>query len=149
MKIILLEDVEKLGKKGEVKETADGYARNFLIPNKKAILASKDELAKLEEQKEIETQKAEQELAQFQEIASRLDGLEIEIKAKISEEEKLFGAVSPNQISEKLKEQGFEISKEQIKLEKPIKEIGEYEINVELPHNLEAQIKVIVTGEKE
>ena len=157
MKVILLKDVEKLGKKGEIKNVADGYARNFLIPNKLAVLATKSELAKLEEQKKIETEKAEEELKFYQEIASQIDGLEIEIPVKVSEEGKLFGAVTASQINEKLKEnlsrsrvlqEGFEIKKEQIKLEEPIKEIGEYEAIVEFPHNLETKIKVIIVEEK-
>jgi len=111
MKIILLKDVEKLGKKGEIKEVADGYARNFLIPNKKAILATKNEIIKLEEQKEIKAQQAEQELSKYQQIATQLDGLELEILAKVGEEEKLFGTVTANQIVEKLKEQGIEVQK--------------------------------------
>jgi len=147
MKVILLEDVEKLGKKGDIKDVADGHARNFLIPNKKAVLATKDEIVKLEEQKEIETQKAEEELAKYQGIATRLDGLELELPAKVSEEEKLFGAITDIQIVEKLKEQGIEIEKSQVKLGEPIKELGEHEVNIELPHNLEAKIKLIVIQE--
>jgi len=148
MKIILLKNVEKLGKKGEVKNVADGYARNFLIPNKLAALATKSELAKLEKQKEIETEKAEEELKLYQKIASQIDGLEIEIPVKINEEGNLFGAITASQIAEKLKEKNFEIKKEQIKLEEPIKEIGEYEVIVEFPHNLETKIKVIIVEEK-
>ncbi len=144
MKVILLEDMEKLGKKGEVKEVANGYARNFLIPNKKAVLATKEEIIKIEEQKALEAQKAEEELVQFQKIATQLDDLEVEISVKIGEEGKLFGAITANQISEKLKELGFKIKKEQIKLENPIKELGEYEANIDLPHNLEAKIKIII-----
>ena len=148
MKIILLKDVEKLGKKGEVKSVADGYARNFLIPNKLAALATKSELAKLEEQKKIETEKAEEELKFYQEIANQIDGLELEILVKVSEEGKLFGAVTASQIAEKLKEKNFKIKKEQIKLEKPIKEIGEHEATIEFPHNLETKINVIIVEEK-
>lgn len=148
MKVILLKDTEKLGKKGEIKNVADGYARNFLIPNKLAALATKSELAKLEEQKKIETEKAEEELKFYQEIANQIDGLEMEIPVKVSEEGKLFGAITASQIAEKLKEKNFEIKKEQIKLESPIKEIGEYEAIIEFPHNLETKIKVIIVEEK-
>lgn len=148
MKVILLKNVEKLGKKGEVKNVADGYARNFLIPNKLAALATKSELAKLEEQTKIDTEKAEEELKFYQEIANQIDGLELEIPVKVSEEGNLFGAVTASQIAEKLKEKNFEIEKEQIKLEEPIKEIGEYEAIVEFPHNLETKIKLIIVEEK-
>lgn len=148
MKVILLEDVEKLGKKGEVKEVADGYARNFLIPNKLAVLANKVGLARLEEEQKIEAQKAEEELVRYQEMATKIDGLELEILVKIGEEGKLFGAITSSKIVEKLKEKGFEITKEQIKLEEPIKEIGEHEVIINLPHNLETKIKVIIIEEK-
>ena len=141
MKVILLKDVEKLGQKGEIKKVADGYARNFLIPNKLAILATKPELVKLEEEKRKEAEKAEVELKTYQEIASQIDGLELEIPVKISEEGKLFGAVATSQIVEQIKEQGFEIKKEQIK------ELGEYEAVIEFPHNLETKMKVLVVEE--
>jgi large subunit ribosomal protein L9 len=147
MKVILLKDVEKLGRKGEVKKVADGYGRNYLIPNKLAVLATKSELVKLEEEKKVETEKAEEELKTYQEIASQIDGLELEITAKVAEEGKLFGAVTTSQIAEKIKEQGFEIKKEQIKLDEPIKEIGEYEATIEFPHNLETKIKIIIVEE--
>jgi len=84
----------------------------------------------------------------YQEIANQVDGLELEIPAKVVEEDKLFGTITPSQIAEKLKERNFEIKKEQIKLESPIKEIGEYEATVEFPHNLETKIKIIVVEEK-
>jgi len=148
MKVILLQDIDKLGKKGDIKEVADGYARNLLIPNKMAVLASKSEIIKAEEQKKINTEKAEKELVLFQEVASQLDGFELEIPAKVGEDDKLFGAITAVKISEELKKNNFEIEKNQIKLEEPIKEIGEYEIPIELPHNLEAKIKLIITEEK-
>jgi len=148
MKVILLEDIDKLGKKGEIKEIADGYARNLLIPKKMVVLASKSEVIRLEEQKKIDEEKAEKELVRFQEIASQIDGFELEISAKIGEDDKLFGAITASKISEELKKNNFEIEKNQIKLEEPIKEIGEYEVPIELPHNLEAKIKLIIIEEK-
>ncbi len=148
MKVILLEDVDELGKKGEIKEVADGYARNLLIPKKMAILASKSEIIRLEEQKKIDEEKAEKELIRFQEIASQIDGFELEIPVKIGEDNKLFGAITSAKISEELKKNNFKVEKNQVKLEEPIKEIGEYEIPIELPHNLEAKIKLIITEEK-
>lgn len=148
MKIILLQDVEKLGKKNEVKEVADGYARNFLFPNKLAILATQSEIVKAEEQKKIDAQKAEKELAHFQELASQLDGLELEIEDKADDDGNLFGAISVAKIIEKIKEQGFEIEKNQVKITEPIKEVGEREVLIELPHNLEVKVKVIVIAKK-
>ena len=147
IKVILTKDVEKFGKKGDIKNVATGYARNFLIPNKSAVLATAGNLKDLEEQKEIEAQQAEEELHLYQEIASQLDGQEVEIPSKIDDDGKLYGSINTQKISDILKTKGFEIAKDQIKLENPIKEIGEYDINCELPHGLEAKIKVIVTEE--
>jgi len=148
MKIILLKDVAKLGKKGEVKEVAVGYARNFLLSNSLATLATESEMSKLEEQEAIEAQQAEEELIRSQEMAEQIEGLEIEILAKVGETDKLFGAVTSATIADKLKEIGYNIAKEQINLKEPIKEVGEYEIKIELPHNLEAHIKLIVVAEE-
>ena len=147
IKVILTKDVEKFGKKGDIKNVATGYARNFLIPNKSAVLATAGNLKDLEEQKEIEAQQAEEELHLYQEIASQLDGQEVEIPSKIDDDGKLYGSINTQKISDILKTKGFEIAKDQIKLVIPIKEIGEYDINCELPHGLEAKIKVIVTEE--
>ena len=148
MKVILLKDVEKLGRAGEVKKVADGYARNFLIPNGLAVLATEEELKKLEERQKIESEKAKKELEIYQELASNLDGLELEIPVKVSEDGKLFGTITPSKICEYLKEKKFDIKQKQIKLEKPIKEIGEYDVTIELPHGLESKIKIIVTEQE-
>lgn len=149
MKVILLKDVEKLGQKGEIKKVADGYGRNFLIPKKLAILASQSEIAKLEEKQKIEAAQAEEELKNYQELASQIDGLELEISAKVAEEGKLFGKITSQKISQALESKGFQINKEQIKLSAPIKELGEYEAVIEFPHNLETKIKVIIIEETE
>lgn len=148
MKIILLQDIDNLGKKDDVKKVADGYARNFLFPKNMAVLATTSNLKDLEEKQKIEAQKAEEELKMFQDRAGQLDGLELEIAVKVKDDGGLFGSITEAKISDKLKEKGIEIRKEQIKLEKPIKEPGEYETVIEFPHNLEARIKIIVVEEK-
>jgi len=148
MKVILLQDVEKLGKKGDLKDATKGYARNFLIPKNLAVLATEPEMEKLKEQDELEAQQAEEELVRYQELAEQMEGLEVEVLVKISEDGNLFGAVTSVIIAEKLKEEGFEVEKSQIKLGEPIKEVGEQEIVIEFPHNLEAKIKVIILEDK-
>ncbi len=148
MKVILLQDIEKLGKKYGVKEVATGYARNFLIPKGLAKKATKEVLKWLETQKEIEAKKAEQELKKIQDLASAIDGQEVVIPVKIGQDEQFFESITPQKISEKLKEMGFEIKKSQIELEKPIKELGEFPIKIKFKHNLEAEIRVIVVEEK-
>lgn len=148
MRVILLQDIEKLGKKYDLKEVADGYARNFLIPKGLAQKATPQALKWLETQKEIAEKKAEEELKKFQELASRLDGLEVIFALRVGDSQQLFESVTSQKISEKLKEMGFDVKKSQIALEKPIKELGEFPVKIQLEHNLEAEIKVIVTEQQ-
>jgi large subunit ribosomal protein L9 len=148
MKVILLKDIENLGKKYEIKEVSDGYARNYLIPKKLAKVANEKNLKWLEKQKEKEEKKAEEELKKVQEAASAIDGQEVVIPVKVGEEGQLFESITVQKIYERLKELGFEIKKSQILLESPIKELGEFPVKIKFPHNLEAEIKIIVTEEK-
>jgi len=150
MRVILLQDIENLGKKYEVKEVKDGYARNFLLPKKLAKLATEKAMKWLENQKKKELEKIEQELKEYQELASKIDGSEIIIPVKIGKEGQLFEKITPQKISEKINEQlNVKIKKEQINLEKPINELGEFLIKVIFKHNLEAEIKIIITEEKD
>ncbi len=148
MKVILLCDIENLGKKYEIKDVKDGYARNFLLPQKIARPATKQALKWLSDQKEIIEKQAEEDLKKAQSLASGLDGLELNIAVKVGEEQQLFESINSQKIAEKLKEIGFEIKKSQVKLENPIKELGEFPVNISLDHNLEAEIKLIVVEEK-
>jgi len=148
MRIILLQDVENVGKKHEIKDVKDGYARNFLIPNGLAKLATKQVLERVEKQKEIEKQKIEEELNEVQKIASSIDEFEVIISVKVGEEQQLFEKINAQKISDKLKELGFEIKKDQIDLDEPIGELGEFPVKVKFEHNLESEIRVIITEEK-
>lgn len=147
MKVILLKDVEGLGKKGEIKNAADGHARNFLIPKKLAIIATNKAVKELEAEKESEAQKAEQELKQIEEVVSQIDGLEIEIPVKVDETGKLYGSINDQKISQFFKDRGFDVKKNQIKILQPIKEVGEYPITITFDHGLEAEIKLIIIDE--
>ena len=148
MRVILLQDIENLGKKYEIKEVKNGYARNFLFAKGLAKPVTEETLKWLKMQKEIEAKKAEEELKKVQEIASAIDGQEIIIPVKVGLENQLFESITNQKIAEKLKELGFEVKKNQINLPKPIKEIGEFPIKIKFEHNLEAEIKVIVTEEE-
>ncbi|HZX50058.1 MAG TPA: 50S ribosomal protein L9 [Candidatus Paceibacterota bacterium] len=145
MKVILLQDVEKVGKKFEVKEVADGYGRNFLLARNLAKPATPDALEWLEMQKEIVSQKAEEDLKTMQDLASSLDDLEVPITVKVGEEGQLFESINAQKITERLKEMGHEVKKNQVRLEEPIKELGEFPVKIHLDHNLEAEIMVILT----
>lgn len=147
MKVILLQDIEKLGKIGEVREVSAGYARNFLIPKKLVKLATAKALKEVETLKLVQEQKAKLDLEATQKIVESLDGFELIIKTKIKEEGKLFGSITDSMISKELKKEGFDIGKNQVKLSEPIKEVGDYEILISFDHGLEANIKVSVIGE--
>ena len=148
MKIVLLEDIDKLGKKYEIKEVADGYARNFLIPRGLAKLATAKNIKIAKIKKEEELRKAEEQLRKVQKMAAQIEGQEITISLKTGEKGQLFESVTSQMVSKKLAEMGFDIKKSQIEIPKPIKEIGEYPVKINFEHGLEAEIKVIVTEEK-
>ncbi len=148
MKVILLKDVENVGRKYEVKEVKEGFARNFLIPNKLAKPATKQALKWLETQMEIERAKAEEELKKVQELAAKIDGIEIEIPVKVGKDGQLFEKVGVQKIYDKLQEMGFDIKKNQIEIKEPFKELGDFSAKIKFSHNLEAEITVILTEEK-
>jgi large subunit ribosomal protein L9 len=148
MKVILLQNVEDLGRKYEVKDVKDGYARNFLFPEKLAKPATEEALKWLQDQKEVIAKEAEEDLKKSQELASKIDGIEVNISVKIGDEGQLFESINSQKIAEALKEMGFEVKKSQIELSSPIKELGEFPISIKLDHNLEAEIKLIVAGEE-
>lgn len=147
MKVILLKDVEKLGKIGEVKNVTAGYARNFLFPKKIAQLATSGNLREVEKTKLAQELKAKMDLEMVEKLVGTLDGYELTLPSKIKEGGKLYGSISDSVIAKELKSQGFEVSKSQIKLKEPIKEVGEYEVIVSFDHGLEANVKVSVVGE--
>lgn len=148
MKVILLQDVENLGKEGEIKEVADGFARNFLIPKKMAEPATDAAVQNAEAKKKIKAEKAKIELEEAQKIAEQLEGRELYIKVK-EEEGKLFGSVNEKTIAETFKDEGLNINPENVKLAQPIKEVGEYDAQISLDHGLEANIRIILVGEEE
>jgi len=145
MRVILLKDIEKVGKKFEVKEVKDGFARNFLFPQGSAKLATEEALKWLEVQKEIEEKKAEEDLNKIQGQASAIDDQEIIIPVKTGGEDQLFESVTCQKIADKLKEMGFDVKKSQITLAEPIKELGEFPVKIKFEHNLESEIRIIVT----
>jgi large subunit ribosomal protein L9 len=145
MKVILLQEVEDLGKKYEIKEVKNGYARNFLLPKKLARAATKEALKWLSDQKEVIEKEVEEDLKKAQSLASGLDGLELSIAVKVGDEGQLFESINAQKIVDKLKEMGFEVKKSKVKLDHPIKDLGEFPISIVLDHNLEAEIKVVVS----
>ena len=144
MKVILLRDIKKLGKKFEVKEVSPGYARNLLIPNGYAILADKQSLKRLESQKNIEMKKAEERQKENEKMIKELEGKEIKIDTKIGDKGQLFETINEQKIADKLKEMGFVVEKSNIEINEPIKCQGEYLVKLKLDNNLEGKIKIII-----
>ncbi|WP_291492524.1 50S ribosomal protein L9 [Desulfurella sp.] len=144
MRVVLLEDIENLGLAGDVLDVKDGYARNFLLPKKLALKATKENVKLIEEKRNSIIKRAQKRLQLEQAKKEQLDGLTIELKAKTGEGGKLFGSIGTNDIYTALKEKQIEIDKKSIRLEDPIKQIGEYEVTISLYRDIKAKIKVIV-----
>lgn len=147
MKVILLQDVENLGSKWEVKEVADGYARNFLIAKNLAKPATPSEVEEAERLRATIEAKAQKELESFEKIASRLDGYELKISVSTGDEGQLYEGVGAQKISAALEADGYSVTPKQVKIEEPIKELGEFPVTIEFEHGLEADIRVIVEAE--
>ncbi len=148
MKVILLQDIEKLGKRYEIKEVKNGYARNFLIPQGLVKIATDKTLEWLKIQKEAGEKKAEQALKTTQEVASTLDGQEVIISVRVGEDGQLFESINVQKIFDELKKMGFNVKKKQIDLAEPIKELGEFPVKIKFDHNLEPEITIVVSEEK-
>lgn len=149
MKVILSQDVPKVGKKNEIKEVSDGYARNFLFEKGLAKPATQAELAQLETINAQLAQQAEADLKAQEEVVAQIDGQEFEMSAKADGTGKLYGSITPAKVAKLLKDKGFEVSKNNVKLAEPIKTVGDHEINLEMDHGLEAKIKLIISEQTE
>ena len=145
MKVVLLEDVKALGKKGEVVNASDGYARNFLLPKKLGVEATPANLAELKRQKDHEAHVAAEQLKAAKALAAELEAGEVRLTAKVGEGGKLFGAVSGKEIAEAVKKQcGLELDKKKLVLPEPIKTLGTHEVTAKLHKDVAAKLKVII-----
>lgn len=144
MQIILQEDVEKLGTRGQVVEVAAGYARNYLLPRKLAIAATPGNLKRLEKIRETLAKRTATEKGSAQKLAELLAAVSVTIARKAGENDQLFGSVTAADIAESLAAQGYTVDKRKIELQEPIKLIGEYQVTAKLHHDVTSTIKVIV-----
>lgn len=149
MKVLLQADVESLGNAGDIVNVSDGYARNYLIPKKLAVVADEKNLRVFEHLKRQTEEKIRKIKKQSESLANKLESLLLTIKAKAGEEGKLFGSITSITIAEELKKQGFEIDRKKIIIEQPIKMIGNYEVKVKLEGNVTANLKISVVREDE
>ena len=148
MRVILLESIEKLGKVGSVVKVADGYARNYLIPRKYAVIADKKNLQKIEAIKLDAEKKELEHINALKALAQKIEGIELAFLRKADENDHLYGSVSDVDIVHSLKEKGFDINKTMIRGEKHIKALGSFDIGVHLSSDIDANIKVIVEKEE-
>lgn len=147
MKVILKEDVKKIGSMGQIVTVADGFARNYLVPKGLAVEANIKNMKSLEHAKKVIQEKAKKVKTSVQDFADRLSKISLVIKAKAGEEGKLFGSVTTMDIAEQLKNEGIEIDKKKISLDEPIKRIGTYAVSVRLHPEVDTQINLQVVEE--
>jgi large subunit ribosomal protein L9 len=147
MQIILQEDVEKLGNRGQVVEVAEGYARNFLLPRKLALEASAGNMKRLERMRATFAKKEATEKDAAQKLAELLAGVSISLTRKAGENDQLFGSVTTADVSVALEAQGYTIDKRKITLTDPIKLIGEYQVPIKLHREVTANVKLVVAKE--
>ncbi len=147
MKVILKDDVKGLGNMGQIVDVSDGYARNFLIPKGIALEANVKNVKALEHQKRIIQEKAKKIMNQAKDLSTKMANLNVVIKAKAGEEEKLFGSVTSMDIAEAFKNQGIDIDKKKIILEEPIKRLGTYSVNIKLHPEVTTTVNVQVVPE--
>jgi large subunit ribosomal protein L9 len=147
MRIILQEDIEKLGTRGQVVEVASGYARNYLLPRNLAIPATEANLKRLENIRGVLAKRTATERELAQKLAEMLSTVRVTLSRKAGESDQLFGSVTAADIAEALAAQGYEVDKRRIHLEEPIKLIGEYEVHLKLHTDVATTVKVVVNRE--
>ena len=148
MKVVLLEDVKSLGKKGDIVEVSEGYARNFIIPKKKGVEANQENLNTLKLQKANEEKIAKEKLEAAKELAAKLNEASVSLTIKGGKDGRTFGSVSSKEIEEAIKSQlGLEIDKKELVIAEPIKTFGNHEVKVKLHKDVTAALKVKVGEE--
>ena len=148
MEVILKEDVNKLGHRGDVVKVADGYGRNYLLPGKLAIEATAANRVVIEQMKASAVRKTAKERAEAEQEATTLSAVELTFERKVGDNEQLFGSVTSGDIAHALEQQGHTVDRRKIALEDPLKTIGEYHVPVKLFRDVTAHVKVTVKGDR-
>jgi large subunit ribosomal protein L9 len=147
MEVILKEDVAKLGNRGDVIKVAEGYGRNFLLPRKLAIEATKANKAVIEQMKAAAVRRSAKEKSEADELSKQFDGLEVSFHRKAGENDQLFGSVTAGDIAEALEKKSFNIDRRKIQLHEPLKSIGEFTVPVKLHKDVTTHLKVVIAKE--
>ena len=144
MEVILLERIQGLGERGSRVQVAPGYARNFLLPRRLAVAATRSGEAVFSEELRIRGRRDDKRRADAEQMKRLLDGVAVRIRAQASDEGKLYGSVTANEIAAQLAEMGRDIDRKTIHLEEPIKQVGDYDTEIRLAPEVKATIKVVV-----
>jgi large subunit ribosomal protein L9 len=147
MEVILKEDVPKLGSRGDVVKVAEGYGRNFLLPKKLAIEASKGNKAVIDQMKAAAVRRSAKEKAGAEQLSKQFDGLSVAFQRRSGEHDQLFGSVTSVDIAEALEKKGFNVDRRKIQLHEPLKTLGEFMIPVKLHKDVTAHLKVVIEKE--
>jgi large subunit ribosomal protein L9 len=147
MEIILLQDVDKLGHRGQIVKVADGYGRNFLLPRKIALAATRQNRKWLEQQRVRFLKLEAHEKAEAEELAKLFEGVSVTVTRKAGEQGTLFGSVTALDVAEKLAAQGYKIDRRKIQLEHPLKVLGEYDVHIKVHREVTATVRVKVEAE--
>ncbi|MGH9509084.1 MAG: 50S ribosomal protein L9 [Terriglobales bacterium] len=147
MEVILKEDVAKLGHRGEVVKVADGYGRNYLLPRRLAIEANAQNRAVIEQMKTSAQRRSARDKADAEGLSKQLEGATLSFTRKAGEQDHLFGSVTSGDIAEALASQGFTVDRRKIQLDEPIKNLGEFAVNIKLHRDIAAKVKVVVAKE--
>lgn len=142
MKVILTEDIDRLGKIGDVVTVKEGFARNFLIPKNKARPATPGNMKALESVRKKEASEAAKQVEAARALASRISNISLTISVQAGDEEKLFGSVTADTVSDSLKEEGIEIDKKDIVIEEPIKKLGVYQVTIKVHPEVKASLRL-------
>jgi len=144
MKVILKNDIDSLGKAGDIVEVKPGYARNYLIPSNNAIEATPSNLKAFQEEQKLSERRELKGQKEAEVLAAKLEKVSLTATVQVGDEDKVFGSITNQNIADLLKENGFDIDRKKIHLEEPLKALGVYEIPVKLHHQVEAKVKVWV-----
>jgi large subunit ribosomal protein L9 len=147
MEVILKEDVAKLGSRGDVVKVAEGYGRNFLLPKKLAIEASKGNKAVIEQMKAAAVRRSAKEKAQAEELSKQFDGLSVAFQRRSGEHDQLFGSVTAGDLADALSKKGFSLDRRKIQLHEPLKTLGEFTVPVKLHKDVTTHLKVVIEKE--
>lgn len=149
MEVILKEDVPKLGHRGDVIKVAEGYGRNYLLPRKLAIEATKANKAVIEQMKQAAVRRSAVEKADSEALSMQLEGVSVTLQRKSGDKDQLFGSVTSGDIAEALERKGFNIDRRKIQLHDPLKTLGEFDVPVRLHRDVTSRVKVIIEKEAE